>query len=157
MKIGTRELRLNKVDIIIPRGSDEPIVFVAVAVNAFDEFDRICPYPKAPMIRRRGEEPVENTRDPEYLKKLAEYGRKKNSWMCIKSLETTPGLVWETVDPSDASTFVNIWTELEKAGFSVYEVSRIVSGVHEANGLDEDKIEAARKRFLSSGQQEADL
>jgi hypothetical protein len=65
-------------------------------------------------------------------------------------LAATPGLAWDKVKPGEAETWPLYEEELKEAGFSDVEIGRIRNAVHEANCLDEDKVEAARQSFLAS-------
>lgn len=142
----------NEELIIIPR-PDEPIIFTARAVLDMAEFERLCPRPKPPIIKKKSGERVEQTDDLRYQQKVNEYAERRMAYMVIKSLEATEGLEWETVVVGDPETWVNYDPELRESGFSDTEVNRIVVGVLSANCLNESKLEEARKLFLA-GQQE---
>lgn len=138
----------NEELIIIPR-PDEPIVFTARAVLDMDEFDKLCPRPTPPIIRKRDGTRIEDYDDARYRKKLDDYAVKKSSYMLLKSLEGTEGLEWEDVDIADPSTWENYKAELRESGFSDVEVQRIMVGVLSANCLSESRLEEARKSFLA--------
>jgi hypothetical protein len=97
---------------------------------------------------KRGVGEIENTEDPIYKAELDAWAKRAMAWRLIKSLSSTPGLEWEKVKLDDATTWEKWDEELTEAGFTDYEKQRIINGVSEANGLDEDKIEIARQRFL---------
>ncbi len=140
----------NTETIVIPRGDRDPIVFIAKAVLDWDEFDRLCPVPKAPIIMRKGGEKFANLEDPAYKERASTYGEKRLIWLCLKSLEGTPDLEWETIDMGKPDTYLNFDKELKEAGFSQVEIGRIRNGVFVANCLDEEKLEEARASFLAS-------
>jgi len=147
MKIAGRKIDgPNEVILVIPRGNNEDIVFKAVAVTSFDEFEASCPVPLPPKsITPNGE--VENRSDSNYQIQLAQREVQRMAWMTLKSLEPSD-IEWETVDMEKPNTWANYNTELQSAGFSTVEINRIGNAVLEANALDEAKLEAARQSFL---------
>ncbi len=147
MKIAGRKIDgPNEVILVLPRGNAEDIVFTAVAVVDFDEFETTCPLPLPPKsITPQGE--VENRNDTNYKVQMAQREVQRMAWMTLKSLEPTD-IEWETVDMDKPNTWVNYNTELQAAGFSTIEINRIGNAVLEANALDEAKLEAARQSFL---------
>lgn len=135
--------------IIIPR-EPKDIVLVACAVTSNDEFDKLYPPVLAPKIQFPGKPVVEDVTDAEYLKAVAVRGEAYSSWLLLKSLSATPTLEWETVKLNDPSTWKNVNAELQSAGFTAIEISRIYQGVASANGLNEDKVKKARERFFAT-------
>jgi hypothetical protein len=134
--------------IVIPRGEDS-IVFMAQAVLDSSELDAILIVPVPPRVMKRGEGSAPDFTDTKYVKAMDEYKDARLNWLILKSLSATKGLEWETVDMSDPKTWSLYETELKTAGFTNFEINRIIAGVFSANGLDENKIEQARKRFLA--------
>lgn len=157
MRLHGEEIRgVNIEEIIIPRGNGkQDIVLLAQAVLDMDEFDRLVKPPKPRVSRGRGNKTIEHTDAPDYKAAMIEYGRKRLAYMVLKSLEATPGLEWETVDMGNPDTWLGYEDELTKAGFSIAEQNRVTHGVLAANGLDEKKVDEARKRFLASREAEA--
>lgn len=153
MKLQGREFKGPNVEIIaIPR-SDGDVILKAQCILDWDEFEKVCPEPIAPTILHRGTNvAVPNFEDPGYAKNLQEYRRAQTEWMILKSLQATEGLEWETVNMSDPTTYSNFRSELSKAGFTTWQIAQIINGVMIANGLDERKIEEAKKRFLATTQ-----
>lgn len=150
MKLNGVEIKgINIVNIVIPRGNDDQIVFQAKAVLGYDDFDKLCPMPKAPKRMLPGRVMQDNVEDPKYKEAQQTYAEQRMAWMVLESLSATEGLEWETVKKDDPATWLNWNKELKASGFSEVECSRILSGVFEANALDENKIEAARQRFLA--------
>jgi len=150
MKIKGQKIEGPNMEIIpIPRG-DSQIVFQAQAVLDFDPFEKLCPEPKPPMKMLPGGREVPDLEDKKYKDEIDKHNQKRMAWMILKSLEATEGLEWEIVNLLDSDTWLKYDEELKKAGFSHMEIMRIVTGVMDVNSLNEDKIEEARKRFLSS-------
>jgi hypothetical protein len=139
-------------EVIIPILRDgEDMIFKARAVLSYEEFDRVCPVPKPPMVLLKGnDEATPALKDPKYMKAMDEYSLKRSAFMIITSLSATPELEWESVKMDDPSTWIGYEEELRKAGLSAMEIGRLIGGVLDANGLDEQKIEEAKKRFLAS-------
>ncbi len=124
------------------------VVFVCEAVPNFDEFEAKVPAPAAPLKLVPGGEKVENLEDKSYLQRTEDYGQMKMDWMLFRSLSATPGLEWDTVKEDDPKTWSNIQQELKDANFTEIEVGMILRGMMDANSLNEDKLDAARDRFL---------
>lgn len=147
MKIGgidPRNLPSEEV-LVIPRG-DQVIVFKARGLNDWDEFNKLCPEPKAPgKLTKDGWQP--NPDDKGYVSVMAEYGKRKMAFLVVKSLEPSE-IEWETVRIDHAGTWANWETDLKNAGLTSVECQRVVTLVLEANCLDEAKLEKARKVFL---------
>lgn len=136
--------------VIIPRGDYNDLVFKCQAVLDIDNFEKLYPEPKAPMIIRPGGKQDYDYKDEGYLRSEAEYGNIRWSWIVLQSLKATETLQWETVDDKNPNTWKNWRNELRDAGLSFMEISRIERGVMAANCLDEAKIEEARQRFTVS-------
>lgn len=152
MKIGGKEIKGPNIEILVlPRGEDE-IVLKAQAVLDFDEFEKLCPEPKAPGRRtKNGWEP--NTNDETYRSVMETHNAQRIAYLVLRALEPS-NIEWETVDISNPSTWTNYVQDFRKAGFSSIEVNRIVQCVMRANALDEAKLEEARKVFLIGQAQE---
>ena len=151
MKINGIRLDMPPV-IVIPvlRDSGE-VFFKAAAVLDFKEFDAVCPAPVPPMIQRKGESvPTADLEDKKFKENIDKYARQRTDYMIIKSLSATEGMEWEKVKLTDPTTYDQFEIELKESGLNQVEVGRLINAVMEANGLDESKIEAARKRFLAS-------
>lgn len=138
--------------IIIPRSGEDDIILKAQAVRNFDDFDKLCPAPRAPSMIKRGEGVVQNVEDPAYKQAVERYNQKRIDWMMIESLKATEDLVWETIKLENSDTWHLYKKELEESGFGDYEIKRIINGVMTANCLDEAKIQEAKKAFLVSQQ-----
>lgn len=129
---------------------NQDIVFVAEAVLDHTEFDKLCSQPQPQPAQRPGGETFLNVKDPKYIARLNEWANHKRCWLVIESLKATKDLIWETVDPSIPSTWVNYETELKNAKFTQREINEIFGAVIEANALNDDRIREARERFLSN-------
>ncbi len=147
MKIGGKEVKGPNLEVLVlPRGEDE-IVLKAQAVLDFDEFEKLCPEPKAPGRRtKNGWEP--NTNDVTYRSLMETHNIQRIAYLVLRSLEPS-NIEWETVDMNNPGTWANYVQDFRNAGFSGIEVNRIVQCVMRANALDEAKLEEARKVFLS--------
>ena len=155
MKIAGKKIEgLNEEHIFIPRGETE-IHLIARAVVDFEEFDRLCPQPKTRKMRGRDGKVTDRPNDSQYDLAMDQWGKKKIGYLVVKSLAATPDLEFETVNINDSDTYGQWQNELYEAGFSEAEIARVLNGVMIACGLDESKVEAARKRFLTGRQEEA--
>jgi len=150
MKIQGRIISGPKETIVaIPR-DDGDIIFKLRAVLTFDEFDVLCPEPVAPTrVYKDGRKELD-IENADYVKLSGERASKRWDWMILKSLSATEGLEWETVDMAKPDTYTNYLKELNGAGFTTYEIQKIIQGVIDANGLDETKYKEARERFMYS-------
>lgn len=135
--------------LVLPRGDEETIVVQARAVPSYDEFHKVYPMPQPPNKIIRGGARMPDFEHPEYKGQMNDYGKKKTSWMILKSLQATEGWEWETVDMSDPTTWDGYEKELEEAGFADIERQRILGLVIDANCLNEKRLEEAREAFLS--------
>jgi hypothetical protein len=146
MKVGSVEITRCEQVLVLPRLDSEDIVFRAVAVSSMDEFEAICPEPKAPGIRTKdGFKP--DTKDEGYQQLVSLHGDKRLAFIVIKSLEPS-NIEWDEVTIEDPTTWTKWQEELLSAGLSNIEANRVVSCVMEANALDEDKLKEARDSFL---------
>lgn len=124
------------------------IVFKCGAVTNFDAFDKLCPEPQVPIKLLAGGIQEPDNDNPGYLEKLNARARKQQAYLFIQSLKATEELEWETVKENDPETWENYRTELEQAGLTLFEIARIMKTVMAANGLDEERLEEAKRRFL---------
>jgi len=137
--------------LVIPRQGME-IVFKAEAVLEYEEFDKLYPKPTPPIVMRPGGIKAMDPTDMDYQKKVDEWASKRTHWMILKSLSVSDSIKWETVNMSDPETWSNYDKELRQAGFTEGEITRIIQLVTSVNGLDQDKIDEATKRFLAGPQ-----
>lgn len=138
---------------VLPRGKDS-VVFTAVAILDYDEFEKLCPEPDPPSVIKPGKGKQANYQDPEYLQSMADRSNKRLAWMVLKSLQATEGLVWDTVDMGDHKTWLNYKKELKEAHFSQTEIQRIENAVYTANSLNEARVQEARENFLHGLEEE---
>jgi hypothetical protein len=152
MKLGGKKVEgSNYKTIVIPRGDGDPVVMKACAVLDYSTFDKICPRPTPPTVMKRGGVKTLNFADPRYTAQIENYGHKRISWIVLESLRLgTPDLEWEQVDLGDPDTWTKYDDELTESGFSFVEIQYIISSCMEANALDEEKLDEARKSFLLS-------
>jgi hypothetical protein len=147
MKIGGVDPKtLPKEEILVlPRG-DKTIVFRAVGVPDYDEFDALCPAPKPPgRLTKDGWE--SNEGDKDYKAILSTHNSKRLAWMVVNSLIPSE-IEWDTVVPGKPSTWMNWQKDMKSAGLSQVECNRITNLVFQANCLDEEKLKRARESFL---------
>jgi hypothetical protein len=137
----------NRDFVVIPRGENEDIPFFVEAVLDMKPFEKMCPVPQPPLRKIQGVD-VPNLEDEGYKAQVTQYSKKRLAWMVLSSLRATEGLEWDSVDLSDASTWMNFRDEMRDSGFSEVEIDRVVGKAIEVNGLSEAKIKAARDRFL---------
>lgn len=154
MKIKGKKIEGPNIEIIpIPRAMGEDIIFKAQAVLDMEPFEKMCPTPVPPMKRLATGETIPNLQDDGYLKSIQNLATRRLAWMVLTSLQATEGLEWETVDLSDHTTWDLFREELRSSGFSDIEVNRIIAGCISVNALNDDKIQAARERFLRTAQE----
>jgi hypothetical protein len=146
MRIGGIEVKgLNEVVLVLPRSAGD-IVVKARAVPNYEEFDKLCPEPKMPVILTKdGKKNDENNVD--YVASCAHREQLRIAYIYIKSLEPS-NIEWDTVKLDTPSTWLNFRKDFGDAGLSPVEINRIWGAISEANCLSEDKLEAARARFL---------
>jgi hypothetical protein len=152
MKLGGRELTGPCIEtLVLPRG-EEQIVFKAQAIPDFDDFDALCPEPKAPgRLTKKGWEPMLD--DLGYKEMLGNYNERRIAFMVVRSLMISD-IEWDTVEVDNPKTWTNYVSDLKAAGLSAIEIGRVTQLAMQANALDESKLEEAREVFLR-GQQEA--
>jgi hypothetical protein len=148
MKIGGIDpTTLSNIEILVlPRGNDQ-IVFKATGLSSYDEFDALCPEPKAPGVHKPNGDFVPNPEDPSYRDMVNTWSRKRMAYMAIKSLEPS-SIEWDTVKIDNPSTWLKWQDDLKSAGFTQVECNRIMGLVLDANCLNEDRLEKAREVFL---------
>jgi len=134
--------------IVLPR-PDGDLVFLAKAIDSFDEFDKLCPLPQPPQKVLPGKQIVSNFEDADYKRALNHHGDLRMAYMVVKGLLETPEFEWEEVDPVNRHTWTKFRQELRDSGLSDVEINRIVYGVSVANCLSEAAIEEARASFLA--------
>jgi hypothetical protein len=144
----------NTETIVLPRGDDKPpIVLIAQAILDDSSFNKLCPLPQPPKFTKPGNIVVQNTEDKTYKQQVQVYAQKRVAWMIIESLKMTPGLQWETVRLEDSETWLNVHEELA-LGFNAAEINYIIGKITAVNGLNEAKLEAARKEFFQMQSQQ---
>ena len=155
MKINGRQVKLpSPVECKIFRDEEESFSFLCGPIVDYKEFDSKVPEPKAPLITnvKTGQKTV-STDDVKYKVKMAEYSELRIAWMVIKSLSATPGLEWETVDPSNPDTWLNYNKDLSSV-LTQPEINRLISSVFEANNPTQTRRKEALENFTSTGDQE---
>ncbi len=154
MKINGQEIRGICIEtLVLPRG-ENTFVIKAQAIPDFDEFDNLCPEPKAPgRLTKDGWEP--DLKDENYRSVLDIYHENRVAYLVVRSLEIND-MEWDTVDINNPKTWANYTKDFKKAGLSAIEINRVVQIVMQANALDEEKLEKARANFLLGQQMAAE-
>jgi hypothetical protein len=150
MKIHGKKVQSSYEEVVVIPRNDENLVFKARAISDYSPFEKMCPEPQGVIKMLPGGRQIQDIASPEYLKKQREWAEHRTHWMILESLKATPGLEWETVKPSDPTTWKNYGDEMTSAGLSPAEQGRIVHCVSIANGLDQSKIDEATESFLAS-------
>lgn len=154
MKIKGKKIEGPNIEIVvIPRTLGDDIVFKVQAVLDMEPFETMCPTPIPPIKRLASGEEIPNLQDKGFLASIHNLATKRLAWIVLTSLQATEDLEWETVDLSDHNTWGLFRQELRDSGFSDVEINRIVGGCISVNALNDDKIEAARERFLRTAQE----
>ena len=156
MKINGRKLSgPNEEVIILPRGGDvEDIIFRARAILSYKPFEDLVARPTPPSKMMKGGAKVPDTNNKNFQAAVLQYNRRRMAWSLITSLQATPGIEWETVDYNDPNTWENWENELRDGGLSESEIAMVINGYAAANSLSEEKLEAARERFLRLSQEQ---
>lgn len=139
--------------VVFPRGDDR-IVFKVQAILDYEEFEKLCPRPQAPMIKPLNGPERPDLKDEEYLKALNEYSLKNTDYLLLKSLQATEGLEWDNVDYNNPDTWKNWRQDLRSAGLTEMEVVHLLNEAIAVNGLDPEKIKQATEDFLREVPQE---
>ena len=160
MKIAGKAIVKNPliVEVYIPRGEDgtEGLLLKSQGVTTMDRFDEMVEEPKPMTLTVPGKEPIEDENLGDYKEKRAEYNKLRWAYFLIESLKATEELEWETITDDDPSTWGNITTELEEAGFTPSDIQRISDNCLKANSMDEEHIRIARERFLAGTEAEVE-
>lgn len=135
--------------VVFPREGGEDIVFICKVVLNWEEFDELCPVPKAPLVTQVNGPSYADTEDKRYRAKLMERSSRRVSWMLIQSLLGTPGLVYEKVDLKNPETWHLIDEELSEFLLDA-EMTMLSNEVFELNIPSEERRKEALERFTSS-------
>ena len=149
MKLHGETLSIPNLKVIPIIRDSGNIILKAAPIQSFDDFDKIYPVPEPPVRELPGGKVVALIESKEYKDMLAKRNRLMTDYMVLKSLEATEELEWETVDLNDPETYGNYATEMQAAGFTAVEITRVVNEVLAANSLDEEIINKARESFLA--------
>lgn len=141
------------VEAVIPRGNNS-LVFKCQAVLDYADFDRLVPLPQPPMITYSDGNSRLDYEDAKYKEKSALWSKYRLGFIVTRSLSATEGLVWEYVDLGNPETWPKFEDEFRGLFMTDTEIRYIVKCVMEANSLDEDKLDEARKSFLAGRRQQ---
>lgn len=125
------------------------LVFKACGVLDWEPLDKLLPEPIPPTKVVPGGAPIPMFEDPDYQISLTNYSVARQNWLILEALKATPGLEWSTVIQSDSTTWGNYRKELREFGLLPTEINRIIAATWQANSLNENVIDEARKRFLA--------
>lgn len=153
MKMHGKQVRgVNRDVVVFPR-PDGNLAFTGEAIQNWEEFEKLCPMPVAPVKILPGGIREANTQAESYRKKLNEWGELKTNYMVIKTLAPTEGLEWETVVMDKPETWGNWRKELEDSGFIENEVVRLLRMCSNVNAISEEMMDRARESFLLEARQ----
>lgn len=151
MRIGGIEVNGPPEGLLVLERPTYMIPIKTQAVMSLDEFERKCVEPKPPVKTTKSGD-VLNFLDKGYISQKVNHARQKSAWIVIKTLEPSK-IEWPSVDMEKPNTWVKYQDDLRNAGFSVFEINRIIALVEETNCLDESKLKWAREVFLQGQQQ----
>lgn len=140
--------RMKPITVVINRGKgEEPLVAVCKPIISYEAFNKIFPLPLPPEVMLKGGTRELNTKDPEYLARITEYSEAKVFYLFLESVRGS--IEWDTVKDADPTTWKNCEQEMKESGLSAKEIEMVFDGVFEANAMNEEKMEQARKSFLA--------
>lgn len=153
MKIKGRKLEPPKpLDIVLVREPKEDTIRLkAGAVLNIEDFIKLYPEPQPPMrITPTDTKGTPNFKDKAYLEEMRKYLDCEMGWTYARSLSATPGIEFEVIklDDPKTCTLENFREELKAAGILPLEINYVIRRINQANAMDEDRLEEARKRFL---------
>jgi hypothetical protein len=148
MKIGGVDPKTLSTEeiLVLPRG-EASIVFRAVGVPDYTDFNKLCPEPEPPKINKPKDGWVDHLEEPGYKDKVKTHGMRRLAWLTITSLEPSD-IEWDKVDLDKPNTWTGWEEELKESGLNQVECQRVQGLVFQANSLDEAKLDAARESFL---------
>ena len=158
MKINGRSMgdQPNEVPVVLPRPEvfneeiedweNGDLSFICKAVTSFDQLAELLPEPQPPVAIGKGNEKVYNKKDPGYKAQMHQYNLKQLAYIVIESLRDAD-LEWDTVELENPQTWLNYVNDFKSAGLNMIEINKICQGCMEANALDEEKLDKARKLF----------
>lgn len=145
---GIAVTQMKPVTVVISRGENEdPLVADCKPVNSYETFNKICKLPLPPEKIMKGGAREPDTSHPTYIKKVTEYSEKRVFFLFLESVKDS--ITWETVKLDDSDTWKNCEAEMKESGLTDKEVEQIFDAVFEANAMNQDKLDEARKAFLA--------
>lgn len=130
-------------------GKPANLQFLCGPILDYEEFERICPIPRAPFISHVGGGTEVDTKDKRYAAKLETWSERRVQWMLIKSLNHTPGLEWEVVNLSKPDSWESYEKEL-KSFLTVREFDELINSILEANSPTQNRRKEALENFTST-------
>lgn len=156
MKVnGTVLDKPKEILLVLPR-EPKDLIFKFRAVVDYSEFEKLCPMPTPPKLKKPGGVVELNMNDEVYKAAVSNYAERQTHYQFLKSISATEGLEWSKVKMDDPNTWQYWRDEIREAGFSMGEQNAIWSHFVRANNLSQELIDEARTRFLASQQVEAE-
>jgi hypothetical protein len=154
MRIGENIIAIKgTVPAVIARGGTQLIFECgSVTEDMFAEFDGMVSEPQPPESLMPGGVRKLEVDSPDYLKAMDDYKTLRFDFIKMKSLLYTPGLTFDTVIEDKPETWSLLDTELRASGIMPIELTRIYTSVFEAQGISQEKIDAATASFLKNKQ-----
>ncbi len=152
MKLFGQHVKGPNVEVLVLPRQDYDIVLTTQAILDQTTFDELCPRPKPPKFMKAGTtEWTEDLTDVEWQKQIARHSQQRTAWIMIESLKATPKeiLEWERVRSDDPESWLLWQDELKEAFFTNSEIISIMNAVWAANGLNQERLDEARNRFLA--------
>ncbi len=149
MKKGGVKLAVPQ-DIVVFQRGDNQLVFNVKGIASMDEFEKLAPEPKPPMMRKPNGQKVADPEDPAYLKAVEQHGMLRASYIVVKSLEDDD-IEWENVKLDRPDTWELWHKELEDAGMTQFERNYLLTKIFSVNGIgSEDVYKQVRDNFLAN-------
>ena len=103
--------------------TDKKLVVWVKPISDESELHAVYPAPQPPTVTKRGQEPVQDFKDPRYLEAAKKYNEIHTTWMLWHSLvnatldeagEQPAGIEFETIKLEEPETLLNIDKELHE-------------------------------------------
>lgn len=151
MKLGDlTKSKLKLVEVFPRAGMKYGLIFEAKPVESLEIFNKHCPEPEPPKLRKAGGVVVDDVDDPGYIELRKKFYLLMEDFLVVHGVFGTPEspLEWETVKLDVPSTWGGWRDEARDFGLTASEISRIVRLAIRANSLNDDYIDEARDRYF---------
>lgn len=137
--------------LVLDRGRDEHgekvfLVFRARGVKTYDEFEALCPEPKNTQGYMTREGWQIDPEAPVYVDEMKRWRQQRWAYTIIKTLEPS-NIEWEKVKIAAPKTWHHFKEELRLI-LSDNELGRLYGLIHEANVLNQEKLEENKQSFF---------